>query len=221
MSQQIREQLSALMDGELPKDETAFLLRRVAHDRALLQQWSSYHVCRQVLRRQDLVALRADFADAIRARIGDEAIQGRGRNGRTLQWISGGAIAASVAVFALMLSGPRESGGDVVEQPLAVVPASTTTSASAPMVSAGIKTGEFRAPLVSPAIDVQPASVSSEGFASPVAPMDPRLQSYLIRHYDAAGNAGQSGLMPYVLLIVPTQQQAAAQSAAQGTPEKR
>ena len=221
MSQQIREQLSALMDGELPKDETAFLLRRVAHDRALLQQWSSYHVCRQVLRRQDLMALPTDFADAVLARLADEPPQRPSRNGRVLQWVSGGAIAASVAVFALMFSGPREPGNDSVEQPLAALPASTTPSASAPVVSSAIRSVEFRAPMVSPAIDVQPASVSSEGFASPGTPMDPRLQSYLIRHYDAAGNAGQSGLMPYVLLIVPTQQQAAAEAAAQGNPEKR
>ena len=129
MSQQIREQLSALMDGELPKDETAFLLRRVAHDRALLQQWSSYHVCRQVLRRQDLMALPTDFADAVLARLADEPPQRPSRNGRVLQWVSGGAIAASVAVFALMFSGPREPGNDSVEQPLAAVPASTTPSA--------------------------------------------------------------------------------------------
>lgn len=221
MSQQIREQLSALMDGELPKDETAFLLRRVAHDRALLQQWSSYHVCRQVLRRQDLMALPSDFADTVLARIGDEPLQGPVRKGRVLQWVSGGAIAASVAVVALMFSGPREAGDESVERPLAALPANATMSASTPVVSSGARPGEFRAPLISPAIDVQPASVSSEGFASPGAPMDPRLQSYLIRHYDAAGNAGQSGLMPYVLLIVPAQQQAAAEAAAQGNPEKR
>jgi sigma-E factor negative regulatory protein RseA len=219
MSQQIREQLSALMDGELPKDETAFLLRRLTNDRTLLRQWSNYHLGRQALRRQELVVLRADFADTVLTRIGDEPLQRSGRGGHALRWISGGAIAASVAVFALMFSGPRQGGDEVTEQPLAALPASPVTGT--PIVSSGVKAGEVRAPLVSPVIDVQPASVSSEGFSSPDAPMDPRLQSYLIRHYDAAGDAGQSGLMPYVLLIVPTQQQAAAESAAQANPEKR
>jgi sigma-E factor negative regulatory protein RseA len=35
--------------------------------------------------------------------------------------------------------------------------------------------------------------------------MDPRLQSYLIRHYEAAGGASRNGMAPYVLLVVPVQ----------------
>ena len=43
MSQQIREQISALMDGELSRDETAFLLRRMEHEPALVTSWSRFH----------------------------------------------------------------------------------------------------------------------------------------------------------------------------------
>lgn len=207
MSQQIREQLSALMDGELVGDETAFLLRRMTHDQELGRCWSSYHVCRQVLRRQEFSAMRADFAGSIMVRLESEPGMQGGQSGRWIRWASGGAIAASVAALALVFGGPH--GGSVgapASEPLAATSgmAESTAPASTPV------TGEFRPPLLSPALDVQPASASSAGFSAPVTPLDPRLQSYLVRHYDAAGNAGQSAMIPYVLLIVPSQQQAAS-----------
>ena len=36
-----REQLSALMDGALPADETRFLLRRLQHDASLTECWAN------------------------------------------------------------------------------------------------------------------------------------------------------------------------------------
>ena len=74
--------------------------------------------------------------------------------------------------------------------------------------------------MISPALDVQPASVSTQGFAAPSAPIDPRLQSYLIRHYDAAAGNGQSAMLPYVLLVVPPTQPS-ARDASEGTVEQR
>ena len=56
--------------------------------------------------------LRDDFADAVLAGIENEPQHRSGRSGRLLQWVSGGAIAASVAVVALMFSAPREQGAE-------------------------------------------------------------------------------------------------------------
>ena len=72
MSQQIQEQLSAFMDGELGRDETRFLIRRAATDVPLVQRWTRFHVIRQTLRRQEIVALRADFSSVVLARIDAE-----------------------------------------------------------------------------------------------------------------------------------------------------
>ncbi len=216
MSQQIREQLSALMDGELPRDETKFLLRRIEHDRDLAQCWSNFHVLRQALRRQELVVVRGDFAESVLARIELDSAPALPGTGKWLRWASGGAIAASVAVVALLFSGPRGVSEDLGETPLAATP----VPASAPVSTVSSAGSEFRPPMISPALDVQPASASTPGFATQSTPIDPRLQSYLIRHYDAAGNAGQAGVMPYVLLIVPSQQQA-ADGAAEKAVEQR
>ena len=76
MSQQVREQLSTLMDGELARDETLFLLRSLNHDNALAQSWSNYHLTRQVLRRQDVFLLPADFSQRILSQLESEPVQG-------------------------------------------------------------------------------------------------------------------------------------------------
>ena len=217
MSQQIPEQLSALMDGELARDETLFLMRRISNDAGLVQRWSSYHVSRQVMRRQDVFVLPDSFSAQILARIDDEIPPHVARGSRWLRWAGGGAIAASVAVIALIVSAPPSSRNDASREPLA---ASVNNANLAPSVTASANPSEFRPPMISPALDVQPASASTEGFASPSTPIDARLQSYLIRHYDAAANNGQSAMMPYVLLVVPPQQQS-VRPAAEGTVQQR
>ncbi|WP_440222762.1 sigma-E factor negative regulatory protein [Dokdonella sp. MW10] len=222
MSQQIQEQLSALMDGELQRDETMFLLRRVEGDRDLLARWSGYHVARQALRRQEILPLRADFAASIMAAIEAEAVPvaGRSRTATLLRWGSGGAIAASVAVAALIATGPGGQAPSVNGQQGTSVAAQVPAASNAPPPSLP---AEFRPPLLSPALDAQTASATSGGFSSgAAAPIDPRLQSYLIRHYDAAGSAGQAGMVPYVLLIVPGQpQQISTREAAPSEAERQ
>ncbi|HNR92457.1 MAG TPA: sigma-E factor negative regulatory protein [Dokdonella sp.] len=202
MSQQIHEQLSALMDGELTREETLFLLRRAGHDPGIATRWSRWHVARHALRRQEGQPLRPGFARAILLQVESEAAPVRPRQTPWLRWASGGAIAASVAVAALVLTAPREVASPGVA-PLVGVPAapSTRTLGEAP--------SEFRAPLLAQPLSAQPVSATTAGFNAPGAPIDPRLQSYLVRHYDAAGTVGQSALMPYVLLVVPSQPQAA------------
>ena len=218
MNQQIQEQLSALMDGELQRDETLFLLRRADHDHSLLQRWSGYHLVRLALRRQEILPLRRDFCASVMLGIeaGPAPVVARARP--WLRWTSGGAIAASVAVAALVATSPRD-GAMRDAQPLAVLPA-----ASLPVTPTGLDGAgsEFRPPMLSPSLAVQPAAVTTSGFNTPSTPLDPRLQSYLIRHYDATGGAGQAASMPYVLLIVPSQPQQAAKAASiQGNQERR
>ncbi len=219
MTQQNLEHVSALMDGELSRDETAFLLRRAAHDGSIAQRWSSFHVIRYALRRQEVVALRGDFTSVIMQRIDEQDVTVRGRDTPWLRWASGGAIAASVAVFALWVTAPgvEQSAGATR---VATSPAPVQSDARPALVGAGVG-NEFRPPMLSPSLAAQPASASSPGFNSATQAIDPRLQSYLIRHYDAAGAAGQSSMMPYVLLVAPQQPQAATSAAVQERADRR
>lgn len=201
MTQPFEEQLSAFMDGELPRDESRFLLRRAEGDDALAGRWTRYHIARHVLRRQPVLAIRADFSSAILAELDAETVQETART-QWLRWGSGGAIAAAVAVAALMVTKP--STEPEVATPLAATTApqrATQIAAPAPAQVAAASPA-LTTPLVpnSP-IQTQAASFGSD-LSEPVT-YDPRLQSYVIRHYQALGTTSQPDFVPYILLAQP------------------
>ena len=201
MTQPFEEQLSAFMDGELPRDESRFLLRRAEGDDVLAGRWARYHIARQVLRRQPVLAIRADFSSAILAELDAETVQEAART-QWLRWGSGGAIAAAVAVAALMVTKP--STEPEVATPLAATTApqrATQIAAPAPAQVAAASPA-LTTPLVpnSP-IQTQAASFGSD-LSEPVT-YDPRLQSYVIRHYQALGTTSQPDFVPYILLARP------------------
>jgi sigma-E factor negative regulatory protein RseA len=109
MSANYREQLSALMDGELSRDETRFLLRRLDADQDLATSWSNYQLVSQVLQKRFATPLRANFAASVMSSITTNSIAVEKSNvsrGGLLRWAGGGAIAAAVAVFALTATRP-------------------------------------------------------------------------------------------------------------------
>lgn len=113
MSEANREILSAGMDGELSREELRFLLRRLESDRGLAQAWGRFHVARDGVRGEVVTPVSADFASRVMAAIEAESSVALAPKRRWLHWSAGGAIAASVAVAALMLSQPagNHSGG--------------------------------------------------------------------------------------------------------------
>jgi len=196
---EIREQLSALMDGELPRDQVRFLLRRIDGDAQLAQAWARYQIAGGVLRRQAVVLpLREDFADSLMLHVGGGSA---GYGLRVLRWAGGGAIAAAVAVFALVSTRPAVNA-----------PEATAVLASAPaaMVAPAAPAARGVASLpMQPAFDfAQPASL--ERFDSGVIAL-PRYRR------ESGGAEPAEMLGPYVLLTSPQQssRQPEAQTAAQ------
>jgi sigma-E factor negative regulatory protein RseA len=221
MNQQIHEQLSALTDGELERDQIRFLLKRMDSGGELPLRWARYHVVRQVLRRQQMTSLAPGFADAVMARLAAEPLV----HARTapmpiwLRWGAGGAIAASVAVAALLVTQPAGEMGSASGSPgaaLAGVVPQTAPAGTMPVAANGAP-GEFRTPLLAPNVpETAPASFGTD-LTQPAA-IDPHMQSYLMRHYQAVGGSGQSEFVPYVLLGTPERDAARApvnQSAVQ------
>jgi sigma-E factor negative regulatory protein RseA len=204
MNEHIHEQLSALMDGELERDQARFLLKRLASEAGLPLRWERYHLVRQTLRRQEVAGLPRGFADAVMARLDAEPALRAGAAHGWLRWGAGGAIAASVAVAALVLTRPAGEPATTVNGLAARTASQPAVAAisAAPVAATTMQTG-FQAPLLAPVapVDSAPASFGTD-LAEPIA-IDPRLQSYLIRHYQAAGAAGQSNFVPYVLLAQP------------------
>lgn len=101
-----RQQLSALIDGELSPDEAAFLMRRLQHDEELAGCWERWQLAGAVLRGQGGLRVSETFGARVMAAVAREPAPTAGmRPRRWLHW-SGGALAASVALVALFLSRP-------------------------------------------------------------------------------------------------------------------
>jgi len=127
-SQSIKEQLSALMDGELSRDETRFLLRRLDADAQLASSWSSYQIASDVLKKRFATPMRADFsASVLQAIAVEQTIPARGG---WLRWAGGGAIAAAVAVVALTSMRPLDDATPQPQVATAALNTSVTTGQS-------------------------------------------------------------------------------------------
>lgn len=126
MTDQIREQLSALLDGELPRDEIGLLMRRLDRDPQLRRAFGSYALIGEMLRAPGGRMARVDFASRVSASVDGVVVTGAvaaGPAGRramdkTAFWkrpVVRTALAASAAAAAVLLFRP-ESGTEQIAQ---------------------------------------------------------------------------------------------------------
>jgi sigma-E factor negative regulatory protein RseA len=111
MSEQIREQVSAFLDGELPSSETELLLKRLTRDAELRESFGRYALIGEALRgaghRADRSPLSRGFAAGLNAAIDGGAAPAalpamRTRAPRWWRPVAGAAVAASVAAVAVV-----------------------------------------------------------------------------------------------------------------------
>jgi len=209
MNQDIRESLSAGIDGELSGEQLRFLLRRLDHDVALQQAWDRYHVAGDGLRRQLPVLASDGFAAKVMNAIVQDAGAAAPRRSHWLRWSAGGAIAASVAAAALMLGTP--AAGDKEQ-----FAAARSQPADAPVTA--IATGKPVAPAsVPPWLSGSSAGLlSQQASATMGAPFSQarstqvrRLSTYpaMPRYRTLDNNDGS-----YLLLLDPGQQRLAPEN---------
>lgn len=187
------EQLSALLDGELPRDELRFLLRRLERDGELALRWSRYQLISQALKRERALELASErFAATVMQRIdaaqAESAAAGVPLGRRMLRWAGGGAIAASVAVFALLATRPAgEHGG------------APGAASVAPAVAAPAAAVADARPLSPPAQQLLPAGFAN--YAQP-ASFESIVPNYVPRNTGGQMVGGLSdGFVPYVLVV--------------------
>jgi sigma-E factor negative regulatory protein RseA len=113
MTDQIREQMSALIDGELPRDQVDLLVRRMARDAELKRAFGNYVLAGEVLRAPGGVLASPGFAARVSAAIGDsdvgEVAVPSAPERTTLRWrrpLAATAVAASAALAAVLLVSP-------------------------------------------------------------------------------------------------------------------
>jgi len=118
MTDQIREQISALLDGELAAGETSLLVRRMERDAELRRVFASYVIAGESLRSPGGIVASRGFAARVSAVL-DEGVaeEGPARKriaGLPQRWrrpLAGAAVAAGAALAAVILVRP-EAGRD-------------------------------------------------------------------------------------------------------------
>jgi sigma-E factor negative regulatory protein RseA len=220
MTEANMENLSAAMDGELSKDELRFLLRRLDRDASQLDAWARYHVAGDGLRRQVSVMAGAGFAARVMEVIEGEqaAVEVAPKRRDWLRLSVGGAIAASVAVAALMISQPTAPDSEHAAPATAgVTPQGAHASAALASVNSTRASNDVLA-AVPPSLSAYSASGLSQRASvtlgdpsdSPLFQQYPAGQRYSTNGYRTLNNRDGS----YLLLIDTPQAKAAVQNPA-------
>lgn len=152
LDQRHREQLSALVDGELGADEARFLLRRMEHDPELAGCQERWQLLGDVMRGQASALAPVGFSAAVAAAIAAEPApqaepRREVRRSGWRAWGGGAALAASVAAVALFMGGeklkeatPGEPLAPQVIASQAELPPAPAPTTPAPVTEASVDT---------------------------------------------------------------------------------
>lgn len=185
MSKETREHLSALVDGEISKETSRFLVRRLGADDELRETWTRYHLIRDCLRHQDGSMAGTDLSERISLALeDDQPVQNTPRvlPKRWLKPFAGMAIAASVALMAIVTIGPGIPGGTQ---------------------STGELADELQSePFISPQSRIAAPNSNQANFSAGAVTSDQKMKSYLLRHYQASGATGGKSFVTLVPIVV-------------------
>jgi negative regulator of sigma E activity len=163
MTEQIREQLSALLDGELPRDEMGLLLRRLERDPELRRAFGSYALIGETLRAPGDRLAGVTFAARVNAAIDTPAASGTlapaapaahgTGTGRLAVWrrpMVRTALAASAAAMAVFIFRPEPQPLAQVDRALAAdtMAASPTPAQTQRLASYMVAHSQYSTPMV-------------------------------------------------------------------------
>jgi|HubBroStandDraft_1064217.scaffolds.fasta_scaffold60953_4 sigma-E factor negative regulatory protein RseA len=197
MSEQIREQVSAFLDGELPSSETELLLKRLTRDPELRQSFGRYALIGETLRGGSGASLSLTFAARVNRTIDGEPAAPAlpAARARPLRWwrpIAGTAVAAGVTAIAVVTWQQR---------------------AVAPSVTAAPRAQNVRLATVAK----EPLSYTVPTPAAAPAMLAPaRLTNYVFAHSKYSVGLGQSNLLATLLSEDADAVQSAAAVAGAG-----
>jgi sigma-E factor negative regulatory protein RseA len=197
MSEQIREQVSAFLDGELPDTETELLLKRLTRDGELRESFGRYALIGEALRGGESQVLTRGFASRVNLAIDGEPVQApaHGQPANASRWwrpLAGVTVAAGVAAVAIVALqqraiSPRLSGAAAVTAQNVAAP---RAAAGNPVLAQGA--GGPREPLS--------YTVPTTSTEAPSALIPARLTNYVFAHSKYSSGLGQRGVLADLLI---------------------
>ncbi|GAB4117946.1 MAG: hypothetical protein Tsb0027_10870 [Wenzhouxiangellaceae bacterium] len=242
-----RQELSALMDGELSHDRARFALQSIAADAAVAAQWSRLHLLRHYLREAEVQTVPADFLAALQARLASEdarhnaqqdddfanaypaskndaAATGNGFWSGWRQQAAGLAVAASVTMLALF------GFNTLVLQPAEVLPTASNAVVADTASPATVADSSDQLPGFAPRANVLQdqfnATAIPVNYTQDSADFRQQINDYMLRHSQLASGSGRVGFAAYAPLLssdmvmtsAELQQTPATQAADGGSP---
>ena len=121
MNEQQREQLSALLDGELPQELVEPNLRVLGADSEMRAAWERYDLIGSILREEPVHPEYRSIADRVRAQLREEKVvplPKRARADRSSRWQAWGGIGlAAAAAFFTVFVAPQFFSSDWPGEP--------------------------------------------------------------------------------------------------------
>ena len=197
MSDQIREQISAFLDGELPAAESELLMKRLLRDPGLRDSFGRYALIGEAMRGSRPMSLRRDFGAAVNSAIDAEHSPvttgvAAGSSRRWFRPLAGAALAAGVAVVAIV--GLQVRTGNLPVTAGGAPPSAQAATAARPAA-------------VAPAVVAR--SREEPSYTTPRANGNPqnsivgaRLANYVIAHSQYSSELSQRDLMTDVIVDV-------------------
>lgn len=188
VTEKLREQVSSLVDGELPDGEHELLLRRFSVERSLRLNWERCHLIGEAMRKGLPAADTRGFADRVMAALADEPAQVEKParfGGMFVRAFAGTAVAATVAVVAIVgLSHDPRQGG---VSPAEIVPGGVISGQTTPISS------DF---------------LNSANWEGNLPPVQASLRGSIADQDDMNSSLTLQGLQPYRYIARPAPRQA-------------
>jgi sigma-E factor negative regulatory protein RseA len=209
MSEQIREQVSAFLDGELPNSETELLLKRLTRDGELRESFGRYALIGEALRGGSHAYLTKGFAGRVNFAIDGEPATAGGHAARAHvpRWwrpLAGVAVAAGVAAVAVVALQQRAVAP-------ALRPVLALTAQNLGPAAPGVIAGQ--APREAISYTVPPSSAEAAAAMPPA-----RLTNYVFAHSKYSSGLDQRGVLADLLIEAEEQQPPTNPAAAHVAP---
>jgi sigma-E factor negative regulatory protein RseA len=206
MSEQIREQVSAFLDGELPNSETELLLKRLTRDAELRESFGRYALIGEALRGVSPGVLTRGFASRVNQAIDGEPIPALAQplSRRQPRWwrpLAGIGVAAGVAAVAIVALQQRAIAPGVgtpgVATPIVAQVSPQVSAAAAVKVAPGMPVSDSLTAQNREALSYTVPTASTEA-SSAMAPA--RLTNYVFAHSKYSSGLGQRGVLADLLI---------------------
>jgi sigma-E factor negative regulatory protein RseA len=202
MSEQIREQVSAFLDGELPGTETELLLKRLTRDGELRESFGRYALIGEALRGSGSQILTKGFASRVNLAIDGEPVTAQVAVSavRARRWwrpLAGVSVAAGVAAVAIVALQQRAISPGLN----ASAPSTAQNLAANAPAPAGAAIARNQSPVQGgggPREALSYTVPASSDAAAAIAPA--RLTNYVFAHSKYSSGLGQRGLLADLLI---------------------